>query len=152
MNENDAAVAVTAWAREVLPELAEGRSWLTAQKTALPDVVADVAEKRIVRGDDRFPYPSIQQTELRVFECDLAFMVESENAAPDDEADRAETEQLRDFGARLETAIHDDATLGGRVQMASPLAVFNYRLPFVEYGDGTRGRQMTLNLLVAELI
>jgi hypothetical protein len=36
------------------------------------------------------------------------------------------------------------------VYAASPIIRFNYRLPFVQYGDGTRGRQMTAQFPVAE--
>lgn len=150
MNENEVAEAVVAWSREVLSELNEGRSWLTAHKTKLPDVVADVAEKSIVLRDERFPRLDIQQAALRVFEVEMSFMVEKNTG---DSADREETEQLRDFGERLEASLTTDGTLGDRVFAASPVgASFSYRLPFVQYEDGTRGRQMTLSFPVAEPI
>jgi hypothetical protein len=152
MNENEVALAVTAWARATLPELSEGRHFLSAQKTTLPDVMVDVDEKSRVREHPAFNYVQLQQIDLRVFELSLAFMVESEGAGPDDAADQDETEELRDYGARLETALVEDATLGDRVPMASPFVTFNYRLPFVEYADGTRGRQMNLTMWVAEPI
>lgn len=150
MNENDVAVAATEWARDILPELAEGRSWLTASKTMLPDVVTDVAEKSIVLDDPRFPNLGIEQLALRVFEVEMAFMVASDTGS---EADKNETETLRDYGARLEASLIGDGTLGGRVFRAAPVdSVFNYRLPFVQYEDGTRGRQMTLGFAVADPI
>jgi hypothetical protein len=154
MTENEVALELVEWSRATLPELVAGVHYLSAGKTRLPDVSVDVAEKRIARDDERFPYRQLQQTTIRVFECEAVFVVESEAGpgAPAPEADKRETEQLRDFGARLEASILNDATLGERVQMASELITFDYRLPFVEYADGTRGRQMTLNMAVAELV
>lgn len=149
MNEQDAAVAVRDWVLATLPELAAARHYLTAEKSELPDVMADVAHKRLVRGpDERFPFAQLQQAGVRVFDCELSLMVESSGGT----ADQAETEQLRDFGARLEASLLSDATLGGRVQMASPLAEFDYSSPFVEWADGTRGRQLVVTLAVGELV
>ncbi len=150
MTENECAVAVVAWARAVVPELTQGRSWVSAQKSGLPDVMGDVAEKSIVMEDDRFPHLGIEQAALRVFEVELAFMVDKAVGDPDSSADEKETLKLREFGRLLEVSLLSDGTLGGRVFMASPIATFNYRLPFVQYQDGTRGRQMTLSLAVAE--
>lgn len=149
MDTDAVAVEVVAWARAVLDELKEGRSWLTAQKTKLPDVVADVAEKTIRLADDRFPTLDIQQVALRVFEVEMAFMVEHDEQAAS--ADRVETVELRDFADRLERSLIGDNTLSQRVFCASPIGMtFNFRLPFVQYADGTRGRQMTLSFAVAE--
>lgn len=153
MTEDECAIAVTEWVRAVLPDLAEGRSWITAQKTLLPDVVVDVAEKAIAVSDERFPQLDISQAALRLFEVEMALMVEKAVGDPDSEADEKETVKLREFGAALEASLLTDGTLGGRVFAASPVdARFNYRLPFVEYADGTRGRQMTFSFPVAEPI
>lgn len=151
MNEQECAEAVVAWSRAVIGELNEGRPYLTQQKTKLPDVVVDVAEKSIRLADDRFPHMDIQQAALRLFEVEAAFMVHHEDNSAT--ADKDESEQLRDFGARLEAALIADGTLGARVFAASQVgATFNYRLPFVRYGDGTKGRQMTLSFVVADLV
>jgi len=147
VNENECALAVEAWVVATLPALQESRHFLSGQKTLLPDVMVDVAEKRIATGDERFPFAQIQQAWLRVFELDLLFMVEHHGG----EADKDEQEELRAYGRDLEGSLLEDATLGDRVQMASPNAIFNYRLPFVQYADGTRGRQLSVNLAVAEL-
>lgn len=147
MTENEVAIAVTEWARETLPELNAGYHWLSASKGRLPDVMVDVDEKTRMAEHPAFPGVRIQQADLRVFELTLALMVE---AGDGDTADKDETEQLRAFGAALEEALIEDASLGERVPMAAPSAVFNYRLPFVQYDDGTRGRQMTVTMFVAE--
>jgi hypothetical protein len=108
-----------------------------------------VAEKLIVLSDERFRSIDIEQTAIRVFELECAFLT----ALPDEpNRDEAETAQLRDFGSRLEASLLTDGTLGGRVEAASPLMRINYRLPFVQYGDGTRGRQMTAEFPVAESV
>lgn len=151
MNEQECAEAVVAWSRDVLPELNEGRPYLSAQKTKLPDVMVDVSEKAIRLSDDRFPDLDIQQAALRIFEVEAAFMVS--HADSDIQADATESAALRDFGARLEAAMVTDSTLGARVFMASVVgAITNYRLPFVRYGDGTKGRQMLLSFAAADLV
>lgn len=150
--EQDIAIQIRDWAAATIPELAVSRHYLSAEKTELPDAMAEVLQKRIVRGpDERFPFSQLEQAGLRVYDCELSLMVEK-SADGGIEADQAETEQLRDFGARLEASLLADATLGNRVQMASPLAEFDYASPFVEWADGTRGRQMVMTLAVAELV
>lgn len=150
--EQDIAIQLRDWAQAVLPELKAARHYLSAEKTELPDAMAEVLQKRIVRGpDERFPFAQLQQAGLRVYECELSLMVERDEQGGI-EADQRETEQLRDFGARIEDSLLGDATLGNRVQMASPLAEFDYASPFVQWADGTRGRQMVVTLAVAELV
>lgn len=150
MNEEQVAEAVKNWALETCPDLVQGYHWLSAQKGALPDVMVTVDEKAIVQTHPAFPYAVLEQVDLRVFEVFVAFMAENDGGPS--EADRLETFQLREFGRLIEEALHADATLGDRVPMASPFATFDYRLPFVEYPDGTRGRQMTVTMYVAEPI
>lgn len=147
MNENDVAEAVRDWSREVLPALLVGAHYLPDTKTQLPDVAVDVEEKSIALSDPRFPTAMFQQVAIRVFEVVCVFMVENSPGSAE-----AETEQLRSFGADLERSLLSDGTLGGRVPIASPLMSFDYRLPFVQYPDGTRGRQMTLSFPVGETV
>jgi hypothetical protein len=157
MYENDVAAAVEAWVKEVLPELAATYPHVTAAKADLPDAQVDLQNKAISygRGDERFPYEQLQQRMLRVFDLQISFMVErGEGATPEDQldADLKGTTELRDFGERLERDLLANATLGDRVQVASPICEFSYGLPFVEYPDGTRGRQMMFSMSVAELV
>ena len=151
MTEREVAEAVSAWVGETLPDLTKTYAFLPATRTTLPDAAIEVLEKRISRGDDerRFPYNQLQQADLRVFECLVSVIVASDAEGT---ADEEETQQLQSFGAALEAALLEDATLGGRVMMCSPLAVFDYRLPFIQYHDGTRGRQLEANIAVAELV
>lgn len=150
MNEQQVAEAVRDWARETIPDLTAGYAYLPAQKTTLPDVAVDLREKRIVLGpDERFPFSALDQVSLKVFELVLGFLVE---AGTGDSADEDETQLLQGYGALLEAAVLDDATLGDRVPMASPFIDIVYDLPFIQYPDGVRGRQMTMNMAVGELI
>lgn len=156
MYESEIAAAVEDWVKEVLPELAATYPHVTAAKADLPDGQVDLRRKAITmgRGDERFPYEQLQQRLLRVFDLQISFMVErGEGATPEDQldADLKGTEELRSFGERLEQALLGNATLGDRVQVASPICEMDYALPFVEYPDGTRGRQMMFSMSVAEL-
>lgn len=148
MTEQQVAEAVEAWVAETLDELVESYPYVTAQRGRLPDAMVDVESKSISTSDSAFPFSQLQQRLLRVFNVSVNIMVEQNGGVEDD---RLETEQLRDFGARLEVSGTTDATLGGRVFMLSPLMDINYSLPFVEYPDGTRGRQMQVALAVGEL-
>lgn len=150
MNERAVAEAVRDWARALIPELLAGYAFVSAEKAALPDVSVEVAEKRIELGDPTiFPHSAIQQVELRVFEVNVLLMVEKNDGQA---ADESETQQLQGFGEQIELAVREDTTLGERVPMTSPFLRIDYRLPFVRWPDGTRGRQMEVSLVVGEFI
>lgn len=159
MNEQQIALAVAAWVEETLPGLARVYPYVTAGKAELPDAVVDVTTKRLIPEDlENFPFAQLQQSWLRVFTLELSIMTALEPAdgasIEEGSADVAqrETEQLRGFGAALEAALYADTTLGERVYMASPRLEIDYAAPFVEYADGTRGRQFVASMAVAEPI
>jgi hypothetical protein len=135
--------AVVAWARETLPELIGSYAYAPAGKTeALPDVVADHATIEYLIDDDRrFPWLSLQQTILAVHSVGMSFMVTNANEG-------AAAAALRGYADALAASLLADGTLGGRVPMASPLMTFDFTRPFVEYQDGTRGREVTMELAV----
>ncbi len=151
LDEIAAALALEDWVKEVLGEdLKATYPHVTAAKADLPDAQVDVRDKSIqMGGDQRFPWGELQNRLLRVFEVAISFMVAKEDGL---EADAESTLELRDFGRRMEAALLSQPTLNDRVQMASPICNFDYALPFVEYPDGTRGRQMMMNMAVAELV
>lgn len=150
MYEQEIAEALEEWIKAVLPELKATYPHVTAAKADLPDGQVDVRNKSLqFGGDQRFPWGELQNRMLRVYEVAVSFMVAKEDGL---EADAESTAQLRDFGKRLEEALLSQPTLGERVQMASPIHTVDYALPFVEYPDGTRGRQMMMNMAVAELV
>lgn len=164
MTEDQIADALVDWTTSILTDAALGNgnglkasySFLPQQKGQLPDVAATVEQKRISQGIEErlfFPLADLQQTVLRVFECLLSFMVESPDT-PGMASDEAEQRLLRLYGATVEESVRADASLGGRLQtaFASPVMLVDYRLPFVQYQDGTRGRQATVVLAIGELV
>lgn len=158
MDEREVSEALRDWAMEVCDDaalapfdgLVIGYPFLADMAGDLPNVMVDLSRKHLQYGpDERFPYAELQQQWLRIFDAQLNFLVASEGLA----SARAEeeTQHLQLIGAVTEAALTTNADLGGRVQMASPLADWNYALPFVQYDDGTKGRQMIMSIAVAEL-
>ena len=143
MTADEVIEAVVAWALEAVPELVGSYAFAPAGKTeGLPDVVADHATIEYVLDDDRrFPWLSLQQTVIAVHSIGLSFMVSNEQEA-------AAAATLRGYSDALAASLLADGTLGGRVPMASPLMTFDFTRPFVEYQDGTRGREVTMELAV----
>jgi hypothetical protein len=139
---------VLAWVRAVLPELQGGYDHLPAAKDQnLPDAVCDLERTELVQGgsDDRFPYYQLQQAVVAAHTCSVSLMVD--NADP-----KAAADQLKDFGGRLLTDFIAEPNLRGNVPFRSPYCSFDYTPPFVEYADGTRGREMTMTLTIGDLV
>lgn len=148
MTNQDVVDAMVEWLVAVCPELSSYDHAPAAKTQALPDVVCDLAQERTVRDDPDFPLMQLQQVGLRRFDVAFSFMVE---AGVDEAGSQAAQQQLRTFAERLTLAVLDDATLGGRVPLASPTTLlFDYSLPFVDYEDGTRGRELRGELAVAD--
>jgi len=146
MNSQDVAVAVGEWALEVNEELTTAYAYSPLQKdNELPDVVVEIDASGIRLGDSEFPFRDIQQRAIRRWDITASFMVVN-----DDPAEAASL--LRTFADRCTTELMSDSTLRGRVPFVSPFVTFDYTPPFVEYADGTRGREMTFALSVGELI
>jgi hypothetical protein len=155
VNEAETAEAIAAWLEDTLPALKKVWPFETSAKTVLPDGMVEIQEKSIGLGEEfaqRFPWAQLQQRMLKVFEVQITCMVDA-NGAPEDPKAAEETDaELKGYGAALETALLSQPTLGDRVQMASPLCSASYRLPFAQYPDGIRGRQMEFTMWVAELV
>lgn len=146
MTSEEVAQAVLAWAREAVPALEGGYAYLPSQKDQLlPDVVVDVAEVEVARQLAEFPMSQIQQFFVHVFRCELSFMVD--NSDPESAA-----QALRAMEALTTASLMRDGTLGGRVDFISPLFSYDFTPPFVEYADGTRGREMVMRMSVGEPI
>lgn len=143
MSSNDVVQAVVQWANAAVPQLEGSYTYTPTGKTErLPDVVADTGTIEHVYEDPRFPMLAAQQVLLAVHSVGLSIMVE--NSMP-----QVAAEQLRDWADALSASLLDDGTLGGRVPMCSPIHSFDFTRPFVEYADGTRGRELTMELTVA---
>lgn len=149
MTEGAVVEAVVAWIAEVVPAVAANTyTYLPAGKAkGLPDVAVDIVTSEIVREDPDFQMMALQQVVLQVRRLALSFMVES---GVTEEQAKAATDTLRSFFDALVAGVLADHTLGGRVALASPFLTVDYEPAFVEYADGTRGREMTVQLAVAE--
>lgn len=165
LDEQTAAELVATWVGEVCGVPAERRfPYPQATKTAeLPDVAAAVTDSRVQRGpdDEDFPLLMLEQTWLNLFVVEFSIMVDQgsgDGTAESIEA-AAQTAQQAVYGyaKALREAIIDDPTLDGALDasagvFASPLIAFDFREPFVEYDDGTRGRIMPGVVRLAEAI
>jgi hypothetical protein len=146
MTSEEVAQALLEWALEAVPSLEGGYAYLPAQKDQqLPDVVVDVAEVEVARQLAEFPMSALQQTWLHAFRCELSFMVSNDD--PESAA-----QSLRAVEALTTASLMRDGTLGGRVDFISPYFSYDFTPPFVEYADGTRGREMVMRMSVGEPI
>lgn len=148
MTPEDAVNAVAAWAQDVLgDDLKWAYPYVPAGKSeSLPDLVVEVTRSVItLDGEALFREWRLQQRMVEIHEVMLAFMVGNDDPM-------AAAVVLRSFGERLQAAWLRSATLGGRVPMRSPFCEFDYTTPFVEYEDGTKGREMTMSVAVGDLV
>lgn len=165
LNEQGVAVRVKEWLEELVPDLAVVYPHVTAGKGALPDAAVDVQAKRTVPEDlEFFPFRQLQGTWLRVFPVEISVLVayEPEDVGLDPDVatveeqsaaiEASEQQFLRNVGAGIEESIFADTSLGDRVYMVSPRIEIDYTAPFVEYDDGTRGRQMAVSIAICEPI
>lgn len=143
MGSEQAVQGLTAWCRAVLPELQNGYEYEPTEKAVLPDVVVVLDTSEVELGDTNFPLHSIQQRVIQRYDFTISFMVD--NTAPEEAA-----QDLRRYADALRAELLKDGTLGQRVPVASPFVSFDYTAPFVVYPDGTRGREMTMTISVAE--
>lgn len=158
MDKRVVIAAVAEWAQEVAPALADRAYGYVpgAKPKGLPDVVVELQQETVVPSDPDFPITDLQQIPaLRVWTLQLSVMAGALPTDPDDEdavdiAHAAATATLHDISSLLGDALIADETLGRRVPMASPFHVFDFTRPFVEYDDGTRGREMRMAMKVAE--
>lgn len=147
MTSEEATQSIVTWAKEMLPELAVVYDHVPSAKSdGLPDCVCEVARTGVdMGGSERFRFWDIQQRAIYFIEAELSIMVDNSDT-------QAAAAQLRDFENRLLMGVMNDPTLVGRVPFASPLVSFDFTSPFVEYDDGTRGREMTMTLAVGDVV
>ncbi len=146
MNAQEVCEAVGEWVgAESNPTINVTYPYLPSVKAQLPDAVVELAGRELTREDDRFPHFTIQQAWVTTFSLAVSIMVENTNPP-------AAAEQLYDYSDQLQSALVSDSTLGGRVPFASPYLTFDFTAPFVEYPDGTRGREMNMTMYVGELV
>lgn len=146
MTSEEIVLGVCSWLMEANPELTHAYAYAPMMKeSALPDVVVELDIVTLEVGDAAFPLRDIQQRFLTRWQMTVSFMVLNEDPS-------GAATQLRTFADRCVDEILADSTLRGRVPFVSPFVTFDYTPPFVEYADGTRGREMTMSLSVGELV
>jgi hypothetical protein len=147
ISSEDLTERLVEWAREVLPELNGGYAYLPSSKEqALPDVVVDITRTYIdADAADGFAEIRIQQRAVRVWEVEMSFMVD--NSDPEQAS-----ATLRSWYDRLLDGWLASRTLGGRVPFTSPYPSIDSSSPFVEYEDGTKGREITMQVAVGDLV
>jgi hypothetical protein len=149
MNATEVSEALVTWAQAVVPSLAgSGYDYPPMGKTKeLPDVVAGVIAEAKDVSDERFPWSLLQQTGVRIFDCQLSIMVEPGDT---DDDSKAAMDELRSMVRALMDSQDADATLNGLVFDTDPRMRADYEPGFVEYADGSRGREVRIVLTVAE--
>lgn len=148
LTSEDAVQAIKAWLPTVAPELTDKvYDHVPGPKPlGLPDCVIEVTRTGIEEtGSTRFRFWDIQQKWVYFVEVSLSFMVD--NADTQDAAG-----YLRDLEHRLVLGVLQNPTLDNAVPFASPLTSFDFTAPFVEYEDGTKGREMSMTLAVGDLV
>lgn len=146
MTSDEIVVGACEWLMEVHPELTHAYPYAPLQKdSALPDVVVEMDAAALVIGDGSFPMRDIQQRFITRWDLTASFMVLNEDPS-------AAATLLRVFADRCVDEMLADSTLRHRVPFVSPFVTFDYTPPFVEYADGTRGREMTMSFSVGELV
>jgi hypothetical protein len=134
------------WVLALIPELLGGKPYaIETTDYALPDVLVDCSTSGVTHDASDFPHLEIQQAVVYQWAVELSFLA--------DNADSGEASQfLRTVEARTVSSLLSDGTLGEKVPFVSPFVSYDYTPPFIERPDGTRGREMTMAMLVGELI
>lgn len=146
MNSHEIVTGTGEWLTEVLPELQAVYPYSPLTKSnGLPDAVIEIEASGLRVSDEDFPLRGIQQRLIERWDLGISFMVLNEDA-------EGAATMLRDFQDRCLSEVLSDSTLRGRVPFVSPFVTFDYTPPFVEYADGTRGREMTMSLSVGQLV
>ncbi len=146
MDSQAVSTALLDWALAECPDLNSGYAYVPAEKpNALPDVIVEVARVEISTGSDKLPWQQIQQRLVEVTEANISVMADNSDPA-------AAAALLRGVAEDMKVALLKSSTLGGRVPVRSPYFEFDFTAPFVEYEDGTKGREMTLTMTVGDLV
>lgn len=150
MSAQEVAEAVVEWAEAQIKELKAGYAYPGATSGALPDVWVVVQQIRTVPNDEEhFPFAGLQQVWLKEYPLELSIMAEQGEG---EEAAKTTHEALEGYAETLIGSALADVTLGSRVQMTSPRIEANLAEPFGERPDGTKGRELVMTFVVAEMI
>jgi len=148
MTSESVLQAARTWAASVVTDVGDRHydHIPTRKSLGLPDLVIELRRTGIaISGGERFAAWDVQQAVIRYYELGLSFMVDNSDTA-------AAATALRGYENDLTMSVLSDPSLGSRVDFVSPLIEFDFTAPFVEYADGTRGREMSMTMSVGELV
>lgn len=150
MTPKQVAVALMQWADATIPELAQAYDHATEGKAGFPDIGVEFSEIEhtdVVGKDERLPFEqSIEQTGAVLYRTMLLLVVDAELGA------QAASDKLYQYANDLAVVAKADRTLGGRVVRISRRMRFDFHpdAPFIEFDDGSKGRRMTMHLVVSD--
>lgn len=144
--------ALAVWIGTTVPDVA-GKVYKAppaSKDLGLPDCIVGLLSEDPDLDDAQFPaLAAIQQVEGYTLRFGLSFMVQ---VAAGVEGELAADQLVRGYAEAVKRAVRaDDAALGAR-ELIGRGPSFDYDPPFVQYQDGTRGREMTCQLAVAQLL
>lgn len=140
MDTNELALAVEAWAAEASDDLNSYEHAPNELAKAMPLVLAEIKTDTVAEG-------KYEQAYMRVRGYELLFMVQP-GETPDETW--AASQLLSGYIDTLGERLRLDPTLGGRVEVASPLYSASYDPAEMEYADGTVARVVTMRIDVGE--
>ena len=144
--------ALAGWVAATVPDV-DGKVYKAppAEKDlGLPDCIVALLVEDPTLDDAQFPMlAGVQQIDGYTLRFGLSFMVQVE---PGMAGELAADQLVRSYAEAIKRAVRaDDAALGQR-ELIGVGPSFDYDPPFVQYQDGTRGREMTCQLAVAQLL
>lgn len=151
MTNEEIMQALIAWVPTVVPEV-DGHVYdrtPTEKELALPDAMVQLLHESIQDGGGaQFPWLQIQQAEVRILDFGISFTADAGNSGAEESAADA---ALRAIAQKLLDACRSGSALGSH-ELIGVRPSFDYAPPFVVYEDGTRGRELTANVSVAQLL
>lgn len=154
MTTREIATAIEEWVVELIPAL-DGHSYdyhASEKSHTLPDVAVEIDEMqtgdspRDVGMDDILVAPSgWEQVVFRSWTVRVLLMV-------DENPPSAAEATLNEYSDTLHDGVLNDRTLGQRVPWTSRRIRSDMTPPFVIFDDDTRGRLVTIEMLVGDAI
>lgn len=147
MTFEDVAEEMVKWARGLIPDLKDGYSYPAGITERLPDVAVVIGGVKDVAGDkENFPFESLEQTWLRVFDVEVSIMVEVEEGA---EGERVAQRALEGYAETLMGSTQTGTSLGNEA-MISPRVETDLTEPAEQRTGGLRGRTVYLKMAVGQ--
>lgn len=151
MTNTEIMEALRGWVGQVVPDVA-GKVYTAPpanKDLGLPDCAIVLVAEEPGLDPEQFPWVQLQQVGGYTLRLALSFMVEvGLGVAAEEAADL----RVRGYAEAIKRRCHDESQTLGPREIVGRAPTFGYEPPFVEYEDGTRGREMTVTLAVAQLL